>query len=101
MRFASANSLAVGSAPVFGLRRMLFEIKHQRPRRVQCIALFALIAVYFSAAPALDALDLVLRDTEGEEEFLVAFRGAALELGVPAAAGILIHSRGIEHLDPK
>ena len=31
----------------------------------------------------------------------MAFRGPALELGVPAAARILVHSRGIQHLDPK
>ena len=60
-----------------------------------------LIVVYFSATPTLDALHLVSRDTEGEEEFLVAFRGPALEFGVPAAARILVHSRGIQHLDPK
>jgi hypothetical protein len=60
-----------------------------------------LIVVYFSATPAPAALYLVCRDTEGEEEFLVPFRGTALEFGVPAAARILVHSRGIQHLDPK
>jgi hypothetical protein len=49
----------------------------------------------------LDALHLVCRDTEGEEEFLVPCRGPALEFSVPAAARILVHSRGIQHLDPK
>src|SRR5882724_10030996 len=65
------------------------------------VARTRLIVVYFPATPALDALHLVSGNTEGEEEFLMPVRGTALEFGVPAPARILIHSRVIQHLDPK